>query len=178
RIFYWRRWTPSVILTRSLISIRRISSTEFDCCKRNLACRTPGLRALSQSRQHDAKNQTRRANCARADKEHSVGIHQRMAMMREIFDQNSGRTFQDFSKPYVSRRQERVLRRCIADAGQARHVSDQGHAGKGPSKIVRRQDRAEGDDVRTMKSHNGVGSYPDCLDGSPCDQRLEIAESD
>ncbi len=85
----------------------------------NLSCLTPDLHAFPHPRQHDAKNQTRRANCARADKEHSVGIHQRMAMMREIFDQSSGRTFQDFSKPYVSRRQERVLRCCVADAGQA-----------------------------------------------------------
>src|SRR5881409_526616 len=118
------------------------------------------------------------APIAPAPIKNTPGIHQRMAMMREIFDQSSGRTFQDFSKPYVSRRQERVLRCCVADAGQARHVSDQGHSGKGPSKIVRSQDRAEGDDVRTMKSHDGVGSYPECLDGSPCDQRLEIAESD
>src|SRR5262249_22969377 len=82
-----------------------------------------GQRDVSQPGEDDTENDGRQANGARTHKKHPVRLHERVTVPRQVFDDRSGESFQKLTKIRVRRRKERVLRGCIADACQARHIS-------------------------------------------------------
>ena len=94
-----------------------------------------------------------------------------------LLDNHSREALGELADVRVRRTEERVLRRRITDAGQARHVGDEPDAGEADAKIVGRHDGAKCLQVGTAVGQQRERRNDDALQDHADDQRAEIAET-
>ena len=101
--------------------------------------------------QHNAQDEGGGGNESRADVEKAVGFHQRAAGGLEAFHRRAREALQELAEQRIERTHQRVLSGGIADAGEARHVGDEGDAREGVAEIVRRHGEGEEADARPVE---------------------------
>src|SRR4051812_31288211 len=101
-----------------------------------------GLRVTRGTSEEDAQDERRHAEQAGADEKQRVRIEQRPPG-GEPLDPHTRKTLRELTDVGVRRAEQRVLRRRVAEARQARHVGDQRHAGEADPEVVGSDDRAE-----------------------------------
>ena len=101
-----------------------------------------------------------------------------MAARLERVHRRAREALQELSEDRVRGREQRVLRRRVAEAREARHVRDERDAGERNAEVIQGHHAAEDAQVRSgVRQHGEVGD-DDTLQNASDDEGSQIAEAE